>query len=284
MDKEKPIQPKKTRKPSRILLYIVLIALAIVYIAPLIWMILVSLKTNSELFSDPFGIPSKFQINNYVVAWTAGKLGIATLNSAIVCFVSLVLSMLFGAMAAFAISKMKWKFSDTALTFFLIGMMIPVHCILIPLFITFTKLGLTDSLIGLILPYISFSLPTTIFVLKGFFTSMPKELLEAACIDGSTIYGFFFKIALPLSKSGLFVTGLMTFIGNWNELLVAMVFNSSGQKRTLPVTLTAFVSPYSTNYVQMFAAIVIAVLPSIIVYCIFSNKIVSGLTAGAVKG
>jgi raffinose/stachyose/melibiose transport system permease protein len=187
-------------------------------------------------------------------------------------------------MAAFAIARMKWKLSSTALIFFLVGMMIPVHCILIPLFITFTKIGLTDSLIGLMLPYISFSLPTTIFILMGFFSSMPKELMEAACIDGSTIYGFFFRIALPLAKSGLFVTGLMTFVANWNELLVAMVFNSSEEKRTLPVTLTAFVSPYSVNYVQMFAAIVIAVLPTIVVYCMFSNKIVAGLTAGAVKG
>lgn len=275
---------RKQIKPARIILYIFLILLAVVYVAPLLWMIMVSLKTNSELFSNPFGISLDLQWENYTVAWTAGKLGIAALNSAIVCMTSLVLSMLFGAMAAFAIARMKWRFSNSALIFFLIGMMIPVHCILIPLFVTFTKIGLTDTLTGLILPYISFSLPTTIFILMGFFTSMPKELLEAACIDGSSIYGFFFKIALPLSKSGLFVTGLMTFVANWNELLVAMVFNSTDEKRTLPVTLTAFVSPYSTNYVQMFAAIVIAVLPTIVVYCMFSNRIVAGLTAGAVKG
>lgn len=271
-------------KPTRVLMYVILIILAIIYVSPLLWMISVSLKTNSDLFNNPFGISVKPQWNNYFIAWTAGKLGIATLNSAIVCIVSLILSMLFGAMAAFAIARMKWRLSSSVLTFFLIGMMIPVHCILIPLFITFTKIGLTDSLIGLILPYISFSLPTTIFILMGFFLSMPGELIEAACIDGSTIYGCFFKIALPLSKSGLFVTGLMTFVANWNELLVSMVFNSNDLKRTLPVTLTAFVSPYSTNYVQMFAAIVIAVLPTIVVYCMFSNKIVSGLTAGAIKG
>lgn len=277
-------QRKKRIRPGRVILYILLSALAIVYVAPLFWMILVSLKTNSELFSNPFGLTINPQWNNYFVAWTAGKLGVATLNSVIVCFLALAFSMLFGAMAAFAIARMKWKLSNTALTFFLVGMMIPVHCILIPLFISFTKIGLTDTLTGLILPYISFSLPTTIFILMGFFTGMPKELLEAACIDGSSIYGFFFKIALPLSKSGLFVTGLMTFVANWNELLVAMVFNSTDSKRTLPVTLTAFVSPYSTNYVQMFAAIVIAVLPTIVVYCMFSNKIVAGLTTGAVKG
>lgn len=275
---------KKKIRVWKIFVYTLLIILAIVYLAPLFWTVLVSLKTNGELFSNPFGLTKTPQWDNYVVAWTAGDLGKATVNSAIICSISVMLTMLFGAMAAFAIARMKWKFATPALMFFLVGMMIPVHCILIPLFVSFSNLGLTDTIIGLILPYISFSLPATIFILMGFFTSMPKELMEAACIDGSSIYGFFFKIGLPLVKSGLFVTGLMTFVANWNELLVAMVFNSDVQKRTLPVTLTSFVSPYSTNYVQMFAAIVIAVLPTIVVYCIFSNKIVAGLTAGAVKG
>jgi raffinose/stachyose/melibiose transport system permease protein len=168
--------------------------------------------------------------------------------------------------------------------YFMVGMMVPVHCVLIPLFVRFSKLGLTNSLTGLMLPYITFSLPMTIFLLVGFFKSMPKELFEAACIDGCSIYGCFFKIALPLSKTGMFVAGLMTFIANWNELLMAMVFISDQQKKTLPVTLTYFVGPYSTNYVQMFAAIIIAIIPTIVVYCMFSNQIVEGLTTGAVKG
>ena len=120
--------------------------------------------------------------------------------------------------------------------------------------------------------------------MTGFFQSMPNELIESACIDGSSIYGIFFKIALPLSKTGLFVTGLMTFVANWNELLLAMVFISDDAKKTLPVSLSKFVGPYNTNYSQMFAAIIIAIIPTVIVYCIFSNQIVDGLTAGAVKG
>jgi raffinose/stachyose/melibiose transport system permease protein len=124
----------------------------------------------------------------------------------------------------------------------------------------------------------------TIFILVGFFRSMPGELFEAACIDGCSIYKTFFSIALPLSKTGIFVTGMMSFVNTWNELLVSMVFISDPEKKTLPVTLTYFVGPYATNYVQMFAAIVIAVVPTIVVYSIFSNQIVEGLTAGAVKG
>jgi raffinose/stachyose/melibiose transport system permease protein len=170
------------------------------------------------------------------------------------------------------------------MVYFLLGMMIPIHCIVIPLFNMFVNLHLNNSRLGLILPYTSFSLPLAIFILVGFFRSMPKELFESACIDGSNIYGCFFRIALPLAKSGLFVTALMTFVANWNELLVAMIFMTESDMRTLPVALTAFVGPHSTNFVQMFAAIVIAIVPTIVVYSVFSNQIVEGLTAGAVKG
>lgn len=123
----------------------------------------------------------------------------------------------------------------------------------------------------------------TIFLLTGFFRSMPGEMFEAAAIDGCGIYGCFFRIALPLCRTGFFVSGLMTFINNWNELLLAMVFISDPMKKTLPVTLTYFVGPYATNYVQMFAAIIIAIAPTVVVYSLFSNQIVEGLTTGAVK-
>ena len=264
--------------------FIFLTLVAVLYIAPLLWVFMVSFKTNSEIFTSPFALPESFYIDNFTFAWTAGKLGIATLNSFIVCAVTLILSMLIGSMAAFAIGRLRFKLAKPCMTFFLLGMMIPVHCVMIPLFTRFAKLGLSNSLTGLIIPYLTFSLPVTIFIMTGFFQSMPNELIESACIDGATIYEIFFKIALPLSKTGLFVTGLMTFVANWNELWLAMVFISDDMKKTLPVSLSKFVGPYNTNYSQMFAAIIIAIIPTIIVYCIFSNQIVDGLTAGAVKG
>ena len=268
----------------KVMIYVFLTLVAIIYLAPLLWVFMVSFKTNAEIFTSPFALPESFYLDNFIFAWTAGKLGIATLNSFIVCGVTLVLSMLIGSMAAFAIGRLRWKLAGPCMTFFMIGMMIPVHCVMIPLFTRFAKMGLSNSLVGLVLPYLTFSLPVTIFIMTGFFKSMPNELIESACIDGASIYGIFFKIALPLSKTGLFVTGLMTFVANWNELLLAMVLISDDTKKTLPVSLSKFVGPYNTNYSQMFAAIIIAIIPTIIVYCIFSNQIVDGLTAGAVKG
>jgi len=284
MEKTAVKNRKKPLSPVVILIYVILLLLAVIYIAPLLWMLMVSVKDNAGVMAEPFGLPDMIHWNNYVEAWTLGRLGAALLNSVLVCGVTLLVSLFFGAMAAFAIGRMRWKLAEATHTFFLIGMMVPVHCILIPLFVRFAGLGLTNSRFGLMLPYITFSLPMTIFLLTGFFKSMPGELFEAAAIDGCGIYRCFFRIALPLCRTGLFVSGLMTFVGNWNELLLAMVFISDPAKKTLPVTLTYFVGPYATNYVQMFAAIIIAIAPTIVVYCMFSNQIVEGLTTGAVKG
>ena len=250
--------PKKPVKPVIVVIYILLVILAVIYLAPLLWMLSVSLKDNAGVMSAPFSLPEVFHFENYAQAWQMGKLGTALINSVIVCGATLIVSLFFGAMAAFAIARMRWKLSEFMHTFFLIGMMVPVHCVLIPLFVRFAKLGLTNSQGGL--------------------------MFEAAAIDGCGIYGCFFRIALPLCRTGFFVSGLMTFINNWNELLLAMVFISDPMKKTLPVTLTYFVGPYATNYVQMFAAIIIAIAPTVVVYSLFSNQIVEGLTTGAVKG
>lgn len=278
------VKSKKPLSPVIVIIYILLVLLAVLYIAPLLWMLSVSLKDNPELMAAPFSFPKAFQWANYAEAWTLGKLGIALLNSVLVCGATLLVSLFFGSMAAFAIGRMRWKYSEAMGTFFLIGMMVPVHCILIPLFVRFSHMGLTNSRFGLMLPYITFSLPMTIFLMTGFFKSIPGELFESAAIDGCGIYRCFFQIALPLARTGFFVSGLMTFINNWNELLLAMVFISDPARKTLPVTLTYFVGPYATNYVQMFAAIIIAIAPTVVVYCMFSNQIVEGLTTGAVKG
>ena len=287
MSKNKDVTISATSTKSKVvqvIIYVFLTLLAVIYIAPLLWVVITSLKDDSTLMLSPWAMPDKLMFENYTFAWTAGNLGRATLNSFIVCTITLILSMLFGAMAAYAIAILIWKLAKLTLTYFLIGMMVPVHCVLIPLFIQFSKLKMSNSLIGIIIPYITFSLPITIYILVGFFEGIPRELFESACIDGCSVYKMFGTVALPLAKTGFMVTGLMSFVNNWNELLLAMVFISNEAKKTLPVSLTKFVGPYNTNYCQMFAAIVLAIIPTIIVYCMFSNQIVDGLTQGAVKG
>ena len=275
---------KRQAKTVSTFIYIFLILLAIIYIVPLLWVLITSLKDDSTLTLSPWAMPAALEWGNYEFAWTKGHLGTAMLNSLIVCSITLVVSMLFGSMAAFAIAKLRWKLSKLAMYYFLIGMMIPIHTILIPLFVQFSGWKMSNTLIGIIIPYITFSLPITIYIMVGFFEGIPNELFEAACIDGCSVYKMFSTVAIPLAKTGFMVTGLMSFVSNWNELLLAMVFISDEAKKTLPVSLTKFVGPYHTNYCQMFAAIMIAIIPTIIAYVAFANQIVEGLTAGAVKG
>ena len=275
---------KQRAKVVSTIIYIFLVFLAIIYIVPLLWVLITSLKDDSTLMLSPWAMPASIEWGNYEFAWTKGHLGTAMLNSLIVCSTTLIISMLFGSMAAFAIAKLRWKLSKIALYYFLIGMMIPIHTILIPLFVQFSGWKMSNSLIGIIIPYITFSLPITIYIMVGFFEGIPNELFEAACIDGCSVYKMFGTVAIPLAKTGFMVTGLMSFVSNWNELLLAMVFISDEAKKTLPVSLTKFVGPYHTNYCQMFAAIMIAIVPTIIAYVAFANQIVEGLTAGAVKG
>ena len=275
---------KRQARTVSTIIYIFLILLAVIYIVPLLWVLITSLKDDSTLMLSPWAMPAKIMWGNYEFAWTKGHLGTAMLNSLIVCSITLVVSMLFGSMAAFAIAKLRWKLSKLSLYYFLIGMMIPIHTILIPLFVQFSGWKMSNSLIGIIIPYITFSLPITIYIMVGFFEGIPNELFEAACIDGCSVYKMFGTVAIPLAKTGFMVTGLMSFVSNWNELLLAMVFISDEAKKTLPVSLTKFVGPYHTNYCQMFAAIMIAIVPTIIAYVAFANQIVEGLTAGAVKG
>ena len=287
MNNTAPIKHKRGNTQQNLvhgLIYGFLIFLALIYILPLLWVVITSLKDDKVLMTSPWAMPDHLMFENYSFAWTMGNLGKATLNSFIVCSVTLVVSLLIGSMAAFGIARLRWKLSKLVLTYFMIGMMIPIHCVLIPLFIQFSSWKLTNSLIGLIIPYVTFSLPITIYIMVGFFKGIPNEMFESAVMDGCSVPRMFFEIALPMAKTGFMVTGLMSFVSNWNELLLAMVFISREAQKTLPVSLTKFVGPYHTNYTQMFAGIVIAVIPTIIVYCLFANQIVEGLTAGAVKG
>ena len=287
MAKEKEARrPFNLKKEVKLLPgYIILLLWVIFTIALLGWVFGASFSTTAEIFQGKaLKFESGLHFENYAKAWNGAGVAGFFGNSLIYSVISCTILILVCAPAAYVLSRFDFKCNKFLLLFFMLGMMVPVHCILIPLFVRFAGLGLTNSRVGLMIPYITFSLPMTIFLLTGFFKSMPGELFEAAAIDGCGIYGCFFRIALPLCRTGFFVSGLMTFVGNWNELLLAMVFISDPVKKTLPVTLTYFVGPYATNYVQMFAAIIIAIAPTVIVYCLFSNQIVEGLTTGAVKG
>lgn len=271
-------------KISQIIIYLLLTLFSIIFLFPIAWVVFASFKDNPSLLTQPWALPNPVQYQNYTIAWVSGKIGQYFLHSLIVSGATLLLNLLFSSMAAYAISRMKWKLSKTVMNIFLIGMMVPIHATLIPLYLIFAKIGLINSLMGLIIPYMVFAFPTTIYILSSFFSSLPRDIEEAAVIDGCSLWRVFWKIILPISAPGLFTVSIFGFVASWNELLVAMIFTTGDSVKTLPVGLTNFVGTYSTNYAPMLAAIVLAMLPTIVIYCIFSNKIIGGMTAGAVKG
>ncbi|HEX2944729.1 MAG TPA: carbohydrate ABC transporter permease [Clostridia bacterium] len=280
---ESVTQEKKV-SVSRAIVYIVLIILSLAYLYPLLWLLFNSLKTDNELFSNPWSIVSSMQFVNYATAWVSGKVGTSFFNSVIVSASSIAITIVVSAMAAFAIKRFKWRFSGLALGIFLIGIMIPIHSTLIPLFLVFNSINILNHYISLILPYVAFALPTSIFILGGFMAVFPKEIEEAAIMDGCKMRTVFWKIIFPLSKSSIATISIFNFVAAWNELMFALIFMSDPNKMTLPVSLTRFRGQYSTSWAIQLAAVVIMVVPSLIVYFFLNDKIIKSLTIGAVKG
>lgn len=277
---------KRHRKISigKIIFYAVLIALSVTCLYPLIWLILNSFKNNSELFNDPWDITANPVLENYKTAWIAGKIGVSFFNSVFVSVVSMLITIIIASMAAFAITRLKWKLSGFILGLFLLGVMIPIHSTLIPLFMMFNKIKLTNHYTALILPYVAFALPTSIFILTGFMSTIPREVEEAFIIDGGSMAGVFWKIIFPLSKSAIATISIFNFVSMWNELMFALIFMSDPNKMTLPVSLTRFKGQYSTNWTVQLSAIVIMIIPSISAYLFLSDRIIESMTIGAVKG
>lgn len=287
---ERKFTPKKTIEvenkatPSKAGIYFLLITFAILCLYPVLWLLINSFKSNTQLFANPWNLPGKPDLSNYINAWKIGNVGTYFINSCIVTITACAITVFLGSTTAYAISRMRWRLSKYVMGLFLIGIMIPTHSLLIPLFSMFQKVRITNTFLALILPYVGTSMPMTIFILTGFFGSLPRELEEASVIDGCSLPKLFIKVIMPISIPGVVTVAVYTFIQIWNDLLFALVFMTDNNKMTLPVGLTNFVGLHSTDYTGMIAAIVVTVVPSILVYIFMHDKIIAGMTAGAVKG
>lgn len=267
-----------------VLKYIALGLFTILCLYPLVWLFLSSFKTNSELYSNPWGLPESFSLANYVQAITEGHILQYFGNSVIIAVSAVLVSVILSSMVSYAVTRMQWKLSKLTLRTFMLGMMIPVYAMVVPLFSMFNKMGLLNTHLAVIIPHIAISFPMAIFIMTGFMGSLPKELEEAAVMDGCNIYQIFFKIIMPISKSSIVTVAVVTFINVWNDLLLPQIFLTDASKMTLPVGLTEFQGRYATNYVAEIAAVIITIIPSIIVYIWLHKHIMEGMVAGAVKG
>lgn len=275
---------KRTIKKSIIL--IILISYAIIQIYPFIWLIFSSFKTNSELYGgNIMGFPNNLIWDNYKDAFFGGKVGLYLFNSALVTTLTIAITLIISCMAAYAIARLKWRFSKAAMTFFLLGMMIPIHATLLPLFISFRNVHILNTYWCLILPYVGFGIPIAMYILVGFMQKIPKEMEESAFIDGAGVFTSFYQIIMPMVKPAMATVAIFTFLSSWNELMFAITFISKSQFRTLTVGLQSMVGQYATKWGPINAGLVIGTIPTVIIYSFMSKEIQNSLSAaGAVKG
>ncbi len=303
-------------KPRTILVHILLLALVFINIFPLYWMVTFSLKDNDEILGystkvkvmeevvdeatgeatqvekekrvqvlpNHVGLPQKWEWSNYTEAMKTGNMGQYFLNSLVVTISAIAITMIASFMATYAMTRLVWKGRKTMNKFFMLGLTIPIHAAIVPVYVMLSRLGLLNTYSALIFPYAAFALAMGILISSGFMGDIPYDLDEAAFLDGCGVWGIFFRVIAPLMMPAVATVGIYTFLQCWNELLFATVFVSSGKYRTLPVGVQQLFGQYTTRWGPIGAALTIATLPTLIAYIFLSKRIQDSFIAGAVKG
>lgn len=255
-------------------------------VALMLWVLIQSFRDTRSILHDPWGLPARLEFGNYVTAWSGSGFAVATFNSTVTALVSAVLIVAVSAPAAYWLSRYESWVTNTLTMYFVLGLGVPLQVILIPLFVMLNYAGLTNTLEGLVVVYVGTSIPFTVFLLTGFFRSLPMELEEAAAIDGSSPMNTFFRIMLPLAKGGILTAFVLQLISHWNETLLALTLLQSTKNYTLPVALIAFVQQqtYSgADWGGLFAGLVIVIFPMLAVYLWLGRRLSEGLTLGMGK-
>lgn len=262
---------------------VILAVIAVVQLFPLYWMFTLSLKNNAEVYGDNLvGLPQFWEWDNYVTAVSRGNIARYFLNSVVVTGATILFTVMLACMVTYAIVRMKWRFSGVIYGMFLVGLMLSLQAVLLPLYIMLK--GILDTYWALILPYVAFSLPTAVLLMVGAMKDLPRELEEAAFIDGASIYRVFFQIVLPLMKPIMAAVAILTYLNTWNELMLATTFVSGETFKTITVGVNDLVGKYSTDWGVMGAALTVATIPSLILFVLLSKDIQKSLTLGAIKG
>ncbi len=276
---------RNNSKAARIIIYIGLVFWLLVNLFPVYWMFTFSLKSNAEIFGDNVvGLPKNWLWSNYASALKTGNMAKYFLNSAIVAVATILITLAVALMATFALTRLVWKRRKTLNKFFMLGLTIPIHASIVPVYVMLSRLNLLDTYWALIIPYSAFSLSMAILVCTGFMNEIPREMDESACIDGCSVWGIFFRIIVPLMKPAVATVGIYTFLQCWNELMFANIFISKSALRTLPVGVQALSGQYTTEWGPIGAALVLATFPTLFIYIFLSKKIQESFIAGAVKG
>lgn len=263
---------------------IVLILMLVICVYPILWMFLGSMKDSNEFYTNIWGLPGRFHLDNYVAAWENADLGRRFVNSIIVTAGSLCVMIPVTSCAAYAVARLKFKGKNAIYMYLLTGIMIPAGVLGIPTFTVAMKVGLLNSHFGLMLIYSAQNIAMGMFIMRGFFISLPKELEEAAQIDGCSRFGCFIRIIVPLAKAGIATQVIFNGLTIWNDYFMANIMITRDELRTLPLSIANFVGKHTTNYPELFAMLTMATLPIIIIFILSQKSFIEGVSAGAVKG
>jgi N-acetylglucosamine transport system permease protein len=257
----------------------------IIVIVPFLWVVLSSFKTTKEILASPFSLPAHWQFDNYAHAWTDAGIRQFFLNTVIVVGVALVLVMLLGAMCAYVLARFKFRGARAIYYLMLAGLTFPIFLAIVPLFFILKNIGLINTLPGLIMVYVAFALPFTVFFLYAFFRSLPDDVYEAALIDGAGEWRAFFRIMLPMARPGIAAVAIFNFLGLWNQFLLPVALNTDQDRYVLTQGMASFASQagYAVDFGALFAAVVITVVPVLIVYVIFQRRLEGSVSRGTFR-
>jgi N-acetylglucosamine transport system permease protein len=263
----------------------ILVIWSLLVVIPMLWVVMSSFKTSSEIFASPFALPKHWGFQNYVNAWTDAGIGRFFFNSVLVVFCALVLTMMFGSMSAYVLARFTFPGSRLLYYLMLAGLTFPIFLAIVPLFFVLRGIGLLNTLPGLIVTYAAFAFPFTVFFLFAFFRSLSTSIAEAAAIDGAGEWRTFFQIMLPMARPGLATVAILNFVGLWNQFLLPVALNTNQDHYVLTQGMAAFASQagYSVDFGALFAAVVITVLPVLVVYLIFQRQLQGSVTQGTNK-
>jgi raffinose/stachyose/melibiose transport system permease protein len=275
--------PRARRRWGNPIAYVVAVVVIIAMLAPVLFIIIGGFRSNSELTTDPAGLPTVWNIGNYIEVLTGGVFWREVLNSVIAGGVTTLGVVTLGLMASYVLARYRFRGRGVLYALFAAGLMFPMTVAITPLYLVVKNLGLMNSLAGVILPQIAFALPTTIIILVPFLRAIPAEIEEAAFIDGCSRLGFFWRMVVPLATPGVITVGILAFIASWNSYLLPLFILNDQSVFTLPLGVQAFSSEHSVDTAQVLAFTSLSMIPALLFFAFFERRIVGGLT-GAVKG
>lgn len=264
--------------------YLYMALCSLVALFPLVWVVLSSFKTNAQILTDAVSLPTSFSLDGYRMALKVSPILRFFFNSVLITLISTGLNVFLVSMAAYVFAKTRFRLKNTLFALLSISLVIPVTALLQPVYQVINTFKLGDSLPGLVLVYTALNMPLTLLIMRATFAGLPASLEEAAYIDGANFLYTYLHIMMPVAKSGMASAGVLAFLNSWNEFTFALVLTKSANVRTLPLSLSYFTSQFSFNYTALFAAITMAVLPSIVVFAVFQEQVSQSLVVGAVKG